>query len=69
MDKSVLEAALSTCNNTYVLDNFVIDPPAFDSIAPHEAYLGDTFAIYGENLHSEISKVWIGDFEVEFIAR
>ncbi len=68
IDKSILSAALGTCNETYLLEpNFVVDPPTLDSIAPHEAYLGETFTIYGKNFHSDISKVWIGDFEVELL--
>jgi hypothetical protein len=68
MQVSELGAALETCGTSTSLEpNFIMTPPVFDSISPKEAYLGESFFIYGKNFHSEFSKVWIDDYELVLI--
>jgi hypothetical protein len=62
---SELSAVLTTCGvATELEDPFVISAPVLDTIAPHEAYVGEHFFIHGKNLHPAISRVWLDDFEI-----
>ncbi|NAS11434.1 IPT/TIG domain-containing protein [Poritiphilus flavus] len=56
---------LTTCGVSKALEqSYSILPPVFDSIAPYEAYVGQTAQIHGENFHSNISKLWIEEKEI-----
>lgn len=58
--ESILSLSLQTCNvRTAIKDQFTIDAPVLDSISSGEKYIGDTLTIYGKNIHSSISEVWL----------
>lgn len=47
------------------VNNYKLKEPIIDSISPIEAYPGQRTTIYGKNLHSNFSKFWIENNEIE----
>lgn len=65
ISESELQLMLTTCGvNQPLGQTFTINLPVLDSISPNEAYVGQNTVLYGKNLHSNISKLWIDDSEV-----
>ncbi|QVY66392.1 kelch repeat-containing protein [Polaribacter sp. Q13] len=68
LKESTLPLTLKTCNTTtQIKDEFTIDEPILDSLSSGEKYIGDELTIYGKNIHSSISEVWIDNIKVEVL--
>lgn len=66
--ESELSLILKTCNTTtQIKDKFTINEPILDSISSGEKYIGDVLTIYGKNIHTAISEVWLDNIKTELV--
>ncbi|SDR98087.1 IPT/TIG domain-containing protein [Polaribacter sp. KT25b] len=66
--ESELSLTLKTCNTTtQIKDKFTINEPIIDSISSGEKFIGDVLTIYGENIHTSISEVWLENIKTELV--
>ncbi len=62
LTKSELKFSLESCGiKTDIEDVFNVDSPKLDSVSTRESYVGETMSLYGKNINSTISEVWIED--------
>jgi hypothetical protein len=68
LKESELSLSLITCNTTtQTEDKFTINEPLLDSISSGEKFIGDVLTIYGKNIHTSISEVWLENIKTELV--
>ncbi len=68
INNSELAFILNSCNtSTPIKDIFTINEPVLDSINSKEKYVNDILTLFGENIHSSISEVWLDDIKSQVI--
>lgn len=68
INNSKLDIAVSSCNIIKsTTDYFKINEPVFDSISSSKVYVGETFFLYGKNIHSNLNKVEIAGIPANII--
>ena len=68
LSSSTLIPSLRSCGIVKEIgESFLVDPPVLDSISSQSLYVGDELSIYGKNIHSDISKVWLEGIELELL--
>lgn len=68
LKESELSLNLKTCNTTtQIKDKFTINEPIIDSISSGEKFIGDVLTIYGKNIHTSISEVWLENIKTELV--
>lgn len=66
IDKLKLSTGLRNCGVDTILPNiFKINPPQLDSISSKESYASENSFLFGKNIHSLISQLWIDNVEVQ----
>ncbi|RKN05422.1 hypothetical protein D7036_10590, partial [Aquimarina sp. BL5] len=68
LTSSEASPSLKSCGIiTDIEGKFSVNPPVLDSITSKNLYVGEELVVYGENIHHNISKVWLEGVETELI--